>query len=75
MTDTELLASFRREANGDWTCIRPVLIDGTARNMAFAPGARVSHTDMFMGVDIARKLDDAASRQEVSAELRTPLHH
>ncbi|MCB2072895.1 MAG: hypothetical protein H6917_10310 [Novosphingobium sp.] len=75
MTDSELLASFRREENGDWTCIKPVLMDGTVRNMAFAPGARVSHVDMFMGVDVARKLDEAASRQETKAEIRTPIHH
>ena len=63
MTDKELLSSFRREPNGDWTCIKPVMIDGPARNVAFVPGVTVSHVDIFMGVDLARDLDEAASRQ------------
>ena len=76
MTDSELLSSFRREANGDWTCIKPVLIDGTVRNVAFVPGVTVSRVDLYMGVDIARDLDEAAARQTpASGEIRTPLHH
>lgn len=62
MTDQELLSSFRRESNGDWTCIKPVLIDGTVRNVAFVPGVTVSHADIYMGVDMARELDAAAAR-------------
>lgn len=75
MTDAELLASFRREANGDWTCIKPVLMDGTVRNMAIVPGATVKHVDMVMGVDIARKLDEAAARKEEDVEPKAPIHH
>ena len=76
MTDSELLSSFRREPNGDWTCIKPVLIDGTVRNVAFVPGVTVSRVNLFMGVDIARDLDEAAARQtSASTEMRPLLHH
>ena len=76
MTDSELLSSFRQEANGDWICVKPVLIDGTVRNVAFVPGVTVSRVGLYMGVDIARELDEAAARQATAnPEPRTPLHH
>ena len=63
MTDQELLASFRHLPDGNWLCIRPVLIDGPARNIAIAPGATISRIDMIMGYDLARVLDLAEARQ------------
>jgi hypothetical protein len=63
MTDQELLASFRHLPDGNWLCIKPVLIDGPARNIAITPGATISRVNMFMGFDLARELELAESRQ------------
>ena len=64
MTDQEILSSFQHQPNGEWLCIKPVQIQGTARNFAVLPGASFSQGYMFMGVDLARELDQAATRLE-----------
>lgn len=74
MTDQQLLSSFRHEKNGDWTCIKPVLFDGTARNLALLPGVTIRKSDYYMGLDIARELDEAEARRR-SATIRQPIHH
>jgi hypothetical protein len=63
MTDQELLNSFRHLPDGNWLCIKPVLIDGSARNIAIVPGVTISRINMFMGFDLARELDLAEDRQ------------
>lgn len=62
MTDEDLLSAFRREANGNWTCIKPVLIDGSVRNVGIMPGTTIFPADMYMGMDLARELEAAANR-------------
>jgi hypothetical protein len=62
MTDVELLESFQRLSDGHWVCVKPVLIDGTVRNFAIAPGTAISPVNMFMGFDLARELEAAAAR-------------
>jgi len=74
MTDEQLLTSFRHEKNGDWICIKPIMFDGTARNLAFLPGVKVKKSDYFLGMDIARELDEAEARRK-SGTIRQPIHH
>ena len=63
MTDNELLASFRHEPNGSWTCIRPVVVIGTACHVGILPGTRFTRNDDGLwGHHIARDLDEAVSR-------------
>jgi len=73
MNDQDLLSSFHREANGSWTCVKPVLIDGTVRNMALVPGVNVSRVNLFMGFDLARQLDEAAERQAPEEPRRSTV--
>jgi len=75
MTDQQLLESFRRDADGNWTCIKPILFDGPARNLAVMPGTKIKQTDYIMGMKIARELDDAEARTHGPVKLKTPLHH
>ncbi len=63
MTDEQLLSSFRHEANGNWTCVKPIMFDGTARKMAVLPGTTIRKSDFFLRMDIARELDEAEARQ------------
>lgn len=75
MTDQQLLSSFRREKNGEWTCIKPTLFDGSARNLAILPGVVIRKSDYYFGMDIARELDEAAARRDGSVKLQKPIHH
>jgi hypothetical protein len=75
MTDEQLLESFRHEANGDWTCIRPILFDGPARNLAVMPGITIKQTDYILGMKIARELDEAEARLHPPVKLKMPPHH
>lgn len=63
MTDQELLESFRHEKDGSWTCLKPVMIDGPVHNIALMPGVIVTYKDMFMGFDLARKLETLEEAQ------------
>lgn len=74
MTDEQLLTSFRRDTESSWTCIKPVLFDGTARNIAIMPGSVITKADLFCGVDVARELELAEARQDKQDELKMPRH-
>jgi hypothetical protein len=75
MTDQQLLDSFRRDADGNWTCIRPILFDGPARNLAVMPGTTIKPTDYVCGMKIARELDEAEIRHRRPIELKNFVHH
>ena len=75
MTDQQLLSSFRHEANGDWTCIKPILLEGTARKLGILPGARIRQADFIQHMHIARELDEAEQRLAAAHAARTPIHH
>ena len=75
MTDQQLLDSFEKNAKGDWTCVKPVLLDGTARNDAIMPGVTVTRSDLFCGMNIARELNEADARRTSPAEIKLPTRH
>lgn len=75
MTDEQLLSSFRHDAGGDWTCIKPIMFDGTAHNVAVMPGTIVKKSDLFLGMDLARELEEAEARQSRSVQWNKPIHH
>lgn len=61
--DRIALSSFRREADGAWTCIEPVEFMLCARRIQVAPGTRFTRGTTFMGVDVAEMLDAARERR------------
>ena len=64
MTDNELLSAFRHDPDGNWVCVKPVLINGPERNLAIAPGSSISRSDILIGCHLARELDAATVRQQ-----------
>ena len=58
MTEIEVLQSFRRNANGSWTPLRPVSLNGITMGTGVAFTQGVS----FGGVDLAAELNRLAAK-------------
>lgn len=58
----DFLKAFRRNADGSWTCIEPYTLYRPSGRIQFAPGATFVRGRMFMGVDVAKLLDEEAAR-------------
>jgi hypothetical protein len=54
----ELMRCFTRDADGAWTCIAPCTLEHPKGRIQVAPGARFTPGTIFMGVDLARWLDE-----------------
>jgi hypothetical protein len=75
MTDQQLLESFRRDADGNWTCVKPILFDGSTRNIAVMPGIRIGQTDCIYGIKLGHELEAAAARTTHPVQLKSLIHH
>jgi hypothetical protein len=53
-----LAETFRRNADGSWTCIRHATFDGPAGRMQVSPGTTFAPGTLFMNVDLALWLDE-----------------
>ncbi len=62
MEKKNFLGSFRRNADGSWTCLEPVTLNRPAGRIQFTPDSTFPPGKLFMGVDVARLLDDEAAR-------------
>jgi hypothetical protein len=58
MTEIEVLQSFRRNANGSWTALKPFSIGGVSAG----PGISFSRGVAFSGLDLAALLDQLAAK-------------
>jgi hypothetical protein len=54
----QLISAFQREADGAWTCSQSAVLQTHAGPIQFTPGATFAPGFMFMGVDVARLLND-----------------
>jgi len=54
--------AFRKEASGDWRCVQACSIDIENKEIVFTEGMSFSQGVPFMGVDVAKWLDDHAHR-------------
>ena len=50
--------SFRRDANGVWTCLDAVTVDHPNGRIQVTPGSCFSRGTEFMGIDLAAWLDE-----------------
>ena len=60
----EFIKHFVRESDGAWTCVAPVELDGPTGRIQVTPGSRFTRGTSFMGVDLARWLDEQADRHQ-----------
>ena len=61
MAAAAFFRSFRRNADGSWTCIAPATLAHPFGRMQVATGTRFFPGTVFMGVDVAAWLDGQAA--------------
>ena len=54
------IRAFRKNADGSWSCIQDVTLNGPGGRIQVAAGTRFERGQFFMGVDLARFLDAQA---------------
>ena len=54
------ISAFKRNADGSWSCIQDVTLNGPNGRIQVLAGATFARGTMFMGVDLARFLDHHA---------------
>jgi hypothetical protein len=47
-----------------WTCVEAATLEIEGRRIQVAPGTRLAKGDTFMGVDLARMLDEQAAHDQ-----------
>jgi hypothetical protein len=52
--------AFHRNLDGSWTCVAPATLEGPNGRVQVTPGSTFTRGTMFMGVDLARWLDELA---------------
>jgi hypothetical protein len=61
MNEVEFLDRFQRQPNGVWGCTKPIKIDGPSGPVMIAQGTSFSPGALFMGLDLAKELDQMAA--------------
>ena len=56
----DLLQAFRRNADGSWTCVATATLNQPGGPVRFTQGAHFPPGSMFMGIKVARLLDELA---------------
>ena len=54
----EFIKHFVRTPAGEWVCVAPVELQTPSGRVQVASGTRFTRDSIFMGVDIARMLDE-----------------
>jgi hypothetical protein len=54
---TDICSAFRKNADGSWTCIKPVTLQGPNGKVGIGAGASFARGSLFMGLDVAAWLD------------------
>ena len=63
VTEVEFLNRFQRQPNGAWACTKPIKIDGPNGPIIIGQGASFEPGASFMGLDLAKELDQMAKRR------------
>jgi hypothetical protein len=59
---------FVRDREGSWICVEAATLEIEGRRIQVTPGTRVAPGDSFMGVDLARMLEEQAARDDARGE-------
>jgi hypothetical protein len=68
MTEVEFLNRFQRQPNGVWACTKPIKIDGPKGPFVISQGTSFGPGFLFMGIDLAKELDQMASKHRPRAK-------
>ena len=66
VTEAEFLNRFQRQPNGVWACTKPIKIDGPNGPVIIGQGASFEPGASFMGLDLAKELDQMANNHRAS---------
>ena len=66
VTEAEFLNRFKRQPNGVWACTKPIKIDGPNGPVIIGQGASFEPGALFMGLDLAKELDQMANNHRAS---------
>ncbi|MFZ0397954.1 MAG: hypothetical protein WAM06_07945 [Methyloceanibacter sp.] len=67
MTEVQFLNRFQRQPNGEWACTKPIKINGPSGPLMIDEGTSFSPGALFMGLDLAKELDQMAAKHRLSA--------
>ncbi len=56
----DFMHAFRRNADGSWTCVEPITLVQPSGPVQFTQGATFRPESMFMGIKVAKFLDELA---------------
>jgi hypothetical protein len=56
----DFMQAFRRNADGSWTCVEPITLVRSSGPVHFSQGATFRPESMFMGIRVAKYLDELA---------------
>jgi hypothetical protein len=62
MTELEFLNRFQRSPNGVWACTNPINVNGPNGLVVIGQGTRFGPGTLFLGLDLARELDQMAAK-------------
>jgi hypothetical protein len=71
MTEMEFLKRFRRQPNGVWACTKPIKVDGPKGPIIIGQGASFGPGVLFMGLDLAKELDQMAAKNSLTPKPAT----
>ena len=63
MNRQTFIEHFLRDNEGAWLCVRPAEIDLPAGRVQITPGTRVRPGSTYMGIDLARLLEEQYERR------------
>ena len=58
----DVIKHFERTPAGEWVCVAPVELQTPSGRVQVATGTRFTRDSVFMGVEIARLLDEQAEK-------------
>jgi hypothetical protein len=64
MTELQFLRRFQRNPDGAWACKEPINVNGPDGLVVIPQGARFGPETLFMGLYLARELDQMAAKHE-----------
>jgi len=70
MTEVQFLSRFQRQPNGGWACTMPIKINGPSGPIMIDEGRTFSPGALFMGLDLAKELDQMAAKHRLPTASR-----
>jgi hypothetical protein len=67
MTEGQFLNRFHRQPNGEWSCTKPIKINGPSGPVMIDEGTSFGPGALFMGLDLAKELDQMAAKHRFPA--------